>query len=263
MSLDKEIVQLIKTCNKMRIYAYREKILRIDLGAKHIRYLVENHPTFLSEMDISLAFTVAKMCYSTSQDQYVTFFETVHKKLALNKNEIIKYIHTVDLLTPRDFIHATRAFFMSLLNEKERIAVRVSLYQTTGKDSIIRSDASSKTVVPYLDAHSTTKAVSKQPSRIKYINWSVFKTQTTQRDLICECPLVLQTMTLEDVKQKFTLSGSQWVRLLRNYRLKKIDYLPPGMIDWINKDIMRGKLSKKAGYKRIPDLPTTISERSV
>jgi len=83
--------------------------------------------------------------------------------------------------------------------------------------------------------------------------------KTAQRKCIAKCPQIMKGMTLDEVKNTFTLTGSEFLRVFTKNETKKI-VVPSGFMAWAQKDIMVGRMGKKRGYARIPDTCPNVVE---
>lgn len=99
------------------------------------------------------------------------------------------------------------------------------------------------------------------PRRIDCVSWP--KSLSDQRLMIRTRPRLLKHMTVQQVTKNFGLDGAQWCRLLKELADSGyiIDYLPPGMLGWINKSVFTNTLKGRKGQKRVPLIPPSVSER--
>lgn len=109
--------------------------------------------------------------------------------------------------------------------------------------------------------YSSVAFVNWWPRRIDCVAWP--KAASDQRLMIRTRPRLLKHMTVQHVTKNLSLDGAQWCRLLKELADcgHVIDYLPPGMLTWINKSVFTNTLKGRSGQKRVPQLPASVSER--
>lgn len=232
----------------------------IPIHQEHICFLVDNYPGFLQSLSVLEVMNITACgSLSASVKKYIV------KSAIEISNTPVEYLfaeYAFRGLEHKDIID----FAISKLTNDERIAVCVLLMEREYSIKNFLSKYGTE-MIPYLDRYGTIKVLNSKKSEkhFKLANIKQYKTQTDQRFLVRNCPHILSYLTVDEVKSTFTLSGSQWLRLLNDMvkdNKQVIDYLPSGMLDWMDKDIMRGRLARKKGYVEIPDKPDNLSERA-